>query len=63
MLKEIRKLRKEKPAQYQYIWALMRSGKIGQYISPKGYLAYETQELKEYKKTVKIGRPIKEKGE
>lgn len=57
MLKEIRKI--EKRSKANYIRFLQYSGKIPAHINEKGYICYDPQELKEFKKTHKRGRPPK----
>lgn len=62
MLKEIRRIR-EKP-KATYIYFLMNKGKIPKHINEKGYVCYDTDELKAFQKTHKRGRPPKQlKGE
>lgn len=66
MIKELRKMRAKggrDRAVAGYIATLQKRGKIKRIVTDKGYLAYDTEELKEYKKTVKMGRPIKENEE
>lgn len=57
MLKEIRKI-KEKPKR-TYIYFLVNENKIPKHINEKGYVCYDTDELKAFKKTHKKGRPPK----
>ena len=58
-IRELRKVRKADNSKYQYIWRLVQQGKIKKYVTEGGYLAYDTEELKTSKKTVKQGRPLK----
>lgn len=60
MLKELRKLDVTNRAKSNYIRALQVRGKLKRYITPQGYLAYETEEFKQYKATARKGRPLKE---
>ncbi len=59
MLRELRKIRKDATGQYQYIWRLMKQGKLTRHVSNGGYLAYDTEELRRVKKELKQGRPLK----
>ena len=64
MTKELRKLRRqggEGRAKANYIAMLISRGKINAYESAAGYVAYDTDELKNYRKTVRRGRPPKTK--
>lgn len=58
-IRELRKVRKVDNSKYQYIWRLVQQGKIKKYVTDGGYLAYDTEELKMFKKTIKQGRPLK----
>lgn len=58
-IRELRKVRKADNSKYQYIWRLVQQGKIKKYVTDGGYLAYDTEEFKRFKKTVKQGRPLK----
>ena len=60
MIKEIRKLPMSKG---KYIRALQYKGKIKVYFNSKGYVCYDTQELKEFQSNNKKGRPPKIKGQ
>ena len=55
----LKDLRKENVAKHQYIWLLMKKGKITKHIV-NGYLAYDDVEYENYKRNAKIGRPLKE---
>jgi hypothetical protein len=57
MLKEIRRI--ENRSKANYIRLLQYRGKIKQYISSKGYICYDTDELRQVQKTAKRGRPPK----
>ena len=57
-IRELRKVRKADNSKYQYIWRLVQQGKIKKYVTDGGYLAYDTEELKMFKKTIKQGRPL-----
>lgn len=62
MLKELRKMRAKggaERAKANYISTLQHRGKIGTYVSASGYAAYDTEEYRIYRRTTKIGRPIK----
>lgn len=58
-IRELRKVRKADNSKYQYIWRLVKQGKIKKYVTDGGYLAYDTEEFKMFKKTIKQGRPLK----
>lgn len=60
MIKEVRKIKARGKA--MYIRSLMWRKNIETHISENGYVAYDTEELKNYQKNCKRGRPIK-KGE
>ena len=47
----------------KYIRALQYKGKIKVYFNSKGYVCYDTQELKEFQSNNKKGRPPKIKGQ
>lgn len=55
MIKELRKL--ENKTQSNTIRTLQYRGKLGVYFSDKGYVSYDTDEFREYRKRVKRGRP------
>lgn len=57
MLKEIRRI--ETRSKANYIRSLQHRGKIKTYLSPKGYLSYDPDEVKEFQKGNKRGRPPK----
>ena len=62
MIKELRRLRQKGGAyraKANYISNLQSRGKLRMYKSKEGYAAYDTEELKEYKKNVRLGRPPK----
>lgn len=46
-------------ARKKYIYYLVKKKKIPSYISKEGNLQFKTEDLREYKKTHKRGRPIK----
>lgn len=56
-MKEIRRI--ESRAKANYIRLLQHRGKIKTYLSPKGYVAYDPEELKTFQKNNKRGRPPK----
>lgn len=56
MLVEVRTLPRKKG---NYIRQLLNTGKIQAYVSEKGYIAYDTDDLEKYQKSVHRGRPIK----
>lgn len=65
-IKELRLMKKKggkEKTKAVYIGMLQDAGKLKKYISDKGYVAYDTEEYKKYKATVKRGRPLKNKGE
>lgn len=62
MIKELRKMRRKggaDKAKANYISHLQSRGKLHMHRSKAGYAAYDTEELKEYKKNVRLGRPPK----
>ena len=59
MLKEVRKI-KERHRQI-YLYFLMNKGKLPKHVNEKGYISYDTEELKAFHKTHKKGRPPKMK--
>ena len=62
MIKELRRMRQKggaDRAKANYISHLQSRGKLRMYKSKEGYAAYDTEELKEYKKNVRLGRPPK----
>ena len=61
MLKEIRRIKERSKA--NYIRDLQYKGKIQTYLSDKGYVSYDPEELALWKKTCKKGRPTKNRGE
>ena len=58
MIVEIREL-KDKKLQ-NYIREMQFRKRLKRYYSEKKYIAYDTEELKELKKNVKMGRPPKQ---
>lgn len=58
---ELRTLRKENRGLMQYIFFLRQRGVIGDYVSEDGYAAYCPEEVEEYKRRVKHGRPMNKK--
>ena len=56
-MKQVRKVKND--VKRQYIYVLQQRGLIHKYTDERGYVCYEEQELKEYKKTNKLGRPSK----
>ena len=61
MLIEIRKLKKR--STQQVIRSLQYRGRLPVHINEKGYVCYDSAEFDKYKKTRKMGRPLKNKGE
>lgn len=59
MLKELRKLREKNKPLATYIYRLQGMGKIGRY-TKNGVCAYDTEELKSYRKVSRRGRPRKD---
>jgi hypothetical protein len=57
MLREIRRI--EKKGKAGYIRNLQYAGLVGKYINDRGYVCYDPQEVKEFLKGRKIGRPPK----
>lgn len=58
---ELRTLRKERRGYMQYIFSLRSRGAIGAYVSDAGYAAYCPAEVEEFKKNVRVGRPLSRK--
>ena len=66
MIKELRLLRKKggvERSKANYINLLQDKGLLRKIITEKGYVAYDTEEYKKYKKEIRRGRPLKNKGE
>lgn len=64
MIKELRKMRAKGGRDKSvagYISQLQYAGKLTTYTSAKGYVAYDTEEFKAFKKNAKKGRPRKER--
>ena len=59
MLKELRILAKTNRAKANHIRALQNRGVIKKHLNEKGYLCYDTEELKKREATIKWGRPPK----
>ena len=59
MIIELRTIDKENHSKAVYIRTLIDRKKINKYVSERGYVAYDPQELEEYKKNVRVGRPVK----
>ena len=57
MLKEIRKIREK--CRQVYLYRLVSNGKLPKHIDEKGYVCYDTEELKTFQKTHRKGRPPK----
>lgn len=57
-LKEVRKIQDR--SKKVYLHYLVSKGKLKQYVSDKGYVCYDTDEYREYKKNVHMGRPLKQ---
>lgn len=60
MIRELRKMRAKggrDKAVANYIAQLQHRGLLSKVTSAKGYVAYDTEELKKYRHTVKRGRP------
>lgn len=63
-IKELRLMKKKggkERSKATYIGMLQDAGKLTKHISEKGYVAYDTEEYKKYKATVKRGRPMGER--
>lgn len=63
MLRELRKMRAKggaERAKANYIGTLQARGILRRYQSAKGYICYDTEELKRYKANRKLGRPFKD---
>lgn len=58
MIKQVKSLRKTNGAKANYIYRLILQGRLKRYIV-NNYVAYDTEEYKNYTKTVKWGRPPK----
>ena len=66
MIKELRTMRKKggvERSKANYINLLQDKGLLRKIITEKGYVAYDTEEYKKYKKEIRRGRPLKAKGE
>ena len=61
MWREIRKIKTR--GKQVYMRKLQREGKINAHINANGYTCYDPEELRNYQKTHKRGRPPKIKGE
>lgn len=59
---ELKELEKTNKPKGHYIRMLQRKGKLTAYVSPRGYAAYDTEELEQYSKTARRGRPLKQRG-
>lgn len=59
MLKELRKVYKINKAKAQYIRSLQYEGRIAKLFNDKGYVCYDTDELKKFQASVHRGRPPK----
>lgn len=60
MYKELRLMRAKggsERAKANYISSLQHRGVIKTYLNERGYVCYDTEELKEYQKTARRGRP------
>lgn len=57
MIKEIRKIKRR--GLQNYVRKLYDRGYITKIINDKGYICYDTDELKKYKATARVGRPPK----
>lgn len=59
----IKEVRKEDGKTADYIRYLIRFGKINAYFTQDKfkYLCYDTKEVEEYKRNVRIGRPAKKR--
>lgn len=57
MIREVRKIKSHNKKVVLY--RLLALNKIPRHINDKGYLCYDEDELKEYKKTARRGRPPK----
>lgn len=58
-MRELRKLAKTNRAKANYIRALQNRGVITKLVNEKGYVCYDTEELRKYQATVRWGRPAK----
>lgn len=56
---ELRQVAKEKMSLAKYIYRLQYEGKLRRYVSKDGYVSYNADEYATYKKSQKLGRPIK----
>lgn len=61
MIREIRKIKAK--SRRNYIRSLQWRGRVNLYVNESGYACYDPEELKEYSKKAKRGRPIKIKKE
>lgn len=55
----IASLSKKDKSKANYIRCLQNRGYIKKYLDSNGHLCYSVRELQDYKKNVKIGRPLK----
>lgn len=49
-------------ARKKYIYYLIATNRIPHYKNAKGELQFKTEDLREYKKTHRVGRPTKKRG-
>lgn len=57
MTREIRRIIDR--AKRNYIYFLVSSGRVKKYVNDKGYMCYDPEDVKQYKKHARVGRPIK----
>ena len=58
-IRELRNLAKVDRAKANYIRALQNRGVIKKIVNEKGYVCYDSTELRLYQKNVRWGRPVK----
>jgi hypothetical protein len=61
-IKEVRKLAKTNKKKADYVRLLLQRNKIKLIVSDNGFVSYDTEELKQYRKSARRGRPIKARG-
>jgi hypothetical protein len=59
MLITIKAIRKENKSLGTYLYYLCKTGRLKTHIDANGYICYDSEEYLSYKKSVKIGAPIK----
>lgn len=57
---EIRRVQKVNHSLAVQIYNAQKRGKIKRYITKQGYACYNVEEWEEYKRTLRVGRPLKD---